>query len=92
MDIYVIRSRLESTGEALLVVGVPEGVDAPPPALAGLDAALGGLLGRVLAAGDFRGILKETRLVYPPAPQQREPRERTWPRVGETPDDRHRVR
>ncbi|MFA5861671.1 MAG: leucyl aminopeptidase [Candidatus Thermoplasmatota archaeon] len=49
----------------LLVVDAFEGVERLRGVSAKVDAATGGALARVLAAGDFKGKFKETALVHP---------------------------
>ncbi len=51
----------------LLVVHVLEREEAPRGPFAELDGRLGGTLGRALEAGDFRGKLSETLMLYPRA-------------------------
>ncbi len=53
----------ESYRGPLLIVLLAEG--SMPPSLAALDQAVGGGLGRVFGAGDFKGKRDETALIYP---------------------------
>ncbi|MEK6610917.1 MAG: leucyl aminopeptidase [Gemmatimonadota bacterium] len=56
----------------LLAIGVPKQVQkAMPESLAKLDAASGGVLGRLFADGDFSGSRDETTIVYLPGDTQR---------------------
>jgi leucyl aminopeptidase len=63
--------------ETAVLPAAPAGFDTPllavamtrgglPASLTALDQAIGGALGRLLAAGDFSGKKDETALVYPP--------------------------
>ncbi|MGH7628756.1 MAG: M17 family peptidase N-terminal domain-containing protein, partial [Gemmatimonadales bacterium] len=54
----------------LLAVAVPQGT-ALPPSLASLDAAAGGALARLYAAGDFGGKRDEVGVLYPSGPANR---------------------
>jgi leucyl aminopeptidase len=53
----------------LLALAVPRG--GLPSSLGALDAATGGALGRLMAAGDFTGKRDETALLYPAGPAER---------------------
>jgi len=53
----------------LLAVAIPRGN--LPPSLGALDDALGGVLNRLLAVGDFTGKRDETAVVYPSGPTAR---------------------
>ncbi len=54
----------------LLAIAVPQGT-ALPPSLASLDAAAGGALARLYAAGDFGGKRDEAAVLYPSGPASR---------------------
>lgn len=62
METYVLHSPLQAATESLIVIGHFEGEELPE-ALSPLDEAMNGLLASVLA-GDFRGRLKEVRVLY----------------------------
>jgi leucyl aminopeptidase len=66
MNYTLHGAALESVDAPLLAVAVPKLEKKLPPALAGLDARLAGLLGRLCASGDFGGGRDETSLVYLP--------------------------
>ena len=66
MNYTLNGSTLESVEAPLLAVAVPKHDKQLPPALAGLDARSGGVLGRLCASGDFGGGRDETSLVYLP--------------------------
>src|SRR5687768_8209969 len=54
----------------LLALAVPQG-GALPSSLAAVDAAAGGALGRLYAAGDFSGKRDEVAVLYPSGPAGR---------------------
>lgn len=56
---------ITTTKSELVVVDAFEGVERLGGVTAAVDEATGGLLSRVLAAGDFKGKFKETALVHP---------------------------
>ncbi len=53
-----------TTPTALLAVAVPEGASVPEGFLARVNAALGGAVGRLLAAGDLKGRAKDEVALY----------------------------
>jgi leucyl aminopeptidase len=68
MEIYVRKSTLAECAEPILAVGLFEDGGDLPADVAALDEVSGGLISRVLEAGDFKGKPKESRLLYmPPA-------------------------
>lgn len=64
MQITIEHQSITAAASEMLVLGLFENVTAPGGALKAVDEALNGLLGRVLAAGDFRGKLGETLLLH----------------------------
>jgi leucyl aminopeptidase len=59
----VIQARPAGYETPLLALALPRGK--LPPSLDGIDQAVGGAVGRVLASGDFTGKRDETAVVYP---------------------------
>jgi leucyl aminopeptidase len=68
--------------ETTLVSAKPAGYETPllilaltrgalPPSLSSVDSAVGGAMGRLLAAGDFSGKKDETAVLYPSGPAAR---------------------
>jgi len=53
----------------LLILALPRGT--LPPSLGSVDSAVGGAIGRLLAAGDFSGKKDETAVLYPSGPAAR---------------------
>src|ERR1051326_2600537 len=49
----------------LLAVALAQGGALPPPSLAELDRAAGGVVARAITSGDFKGKRDETALLYP---------------------------
>src|SRR5437879_3662054 len=49
----------------LLAVALAQGGAVPPPSLAELDRAAGGVVARAITSGDFKGKRDETALLYP---------------------------
>lgn len=69
LDTVVLAAAPAAHSTPLLALLVPKG---PMPAsLAPVDAATGGLIGRLYAAGDFGGKRDETALLYPPGLAER---------------------
>ncbi len=67
MKIIVKHIAAEAVASDLLALGLFEGQSVTEAGYAGLDAALGGLIGQVIAAGDFSGEALKTRLLYSPS-------------------------
>ncbi len=63
MKSTVTAAPLAQVETPLLALAVPQGASLPP-SLAELDRAAGGVLGRALGAGDYKGKRDETLLVY----------------------------
>ena len=55
---------LQQEETELLVVNLFEGVTEPSGALKAVDEALGGLVSQIIAAGDFKGKIGETHVLY----------------------------
>src|SRR5579859_2600658 len=70
MNSTVVTTPLASLETPLLAVIVPSG-NALSPALADLDRATGGTLGRAISTGDYKGKKDETALFYGTGPAQR---------------------
>jgi leucyl aminopeptidase len=66
MNSTVIQRPPAQVETPLLAVVLPAGT-ALPPSLAALDQSTGGVLGRALAAGDWKGKRDEALLLYPTA-------------------------
>ena len=64
MELTVAQGSLTEIATPLLVVNLFQDADALGGATAAADQALGGLLGRLRAAGELRGKLGETVVVY----------------------------
>ncbi len=64
MEISVKHGSLQQEETELLVVNLFEGVTTPGGALKAVDDALGGLVSQVIAAGDVKGKIGETHLLY----------------------------
>jgi leucyl aminopeptidase len=65
MEIQVIAGGIQATEDELVVVNLFEGVENPGGATAAVDQALGGSIREAIAAGDFRGKMGETMVLYP---------------------------
>ncbi len=65
MKSTVVTTPLAQVETPLLAVALAQG-SAVPSSLGELDQAAGGLLGRAIMSGDFKGKRDETSLVYPP--------------------------
>ncbi len=61
----VVTGDVRSVATDALVVNLFQGVTTPTGATGAVDAALGGAIGRVIAAGDLSGKLGETAVIYP---------------------------
>ena len=64
MQIEVRIGAIQEVEADAVVVNLLEGVTAPGGATAAVDRALEGRIARILAAGDFRGRLGETLVLY----------------------------
>jgi leucyl aminopeptidase len=64
MQIHVKQGFIQQEDSDLVVVNLFEGVTEPGGALKALDAALGGLIAQLIAAGDLKGKLGETTLLH----------------------------
>jgi leucyl aminopeptidase len=64
MNIKVVRANIQDYEADALVVNLFEGVTAPGGATGAVDHALGGQISDLIAAGDFRGKLGETAVLY----------------------------
>jgi leucyl aminopeptidase len=65
LEISIVRAEPAAAETPLLVLHVYEGEQDPIGALAQVDARIGGALGRVLAAGDFKGKKDQALVLYP---------------------------
>ena len=65
MDIQIISGAIEEQETELIVVNLFEGVKRPGGATGAVDRALGGQITEIIVAGDFKGKLNETLLLYP---------------------------
>ena len=65
VQVTVESADLAAVASELVVVGAFENADEFHGVTAAVDRASGGLLTRILTAGDFKGKLKETALVHP---------------------------
>lgn len=64
MEIIVKQGSLQQEETELVVVNLFEGVTEPSGALKAVDEALGGLISQIIAAGDFKGKIGETHVLY----------------------------
>lgn len=64
MQINVKQGQLQEEQTELLVVNLFEGANEPGGALKAVDNALGGLVSQLIAAGDLKGDLGATHLLY----------------------------
>ena len=64
MEITVKHGTLQQEETELLVVNLFEGVTELSGALKAVDEALGGLISQIIAAGDFKGKIGETHVLY----------------------------
>ncbi len=64
MQIHVKSGFIQQEATDLLVVNLFEGVTTPGGALKAVDDALGGVIAQLIAAGDLKGKLGETVLLY----------------------------
>jgi len=64
MDVHVKQGFIEDEATDAIVVNLFEGVKTPGGALKAVDEALDGLIGQLIAEGDFSGKLGETHLLY----------------------------
>jgi len=64
MQFHVKQGFVQDETADLLVVNLFEGVTEPGGATRALDQALNGLVTQVIAAGDFKGKLGETQVLY----------------------------
>ncbi len=64
MNFQVKQGFVQDEATELLVVNLFEGVTEPGGALKAVDQALSGLIAQVIAAGDFKGKLGETQVLY----------------------------
>ena len=65
MEIQVVAGGIQATEDALIVVNLFEGVEAPGGATGAVDQALSGAIREAIADGDFRGKKGETAVFYP---------------------------
>jgi len=65
LKLVVRQGQVQEVPTDLVVVNLFEGVKKPAGATGAVDAASGGAIARALAAGDFKGKLKETLVLYP---------------------------
>ncbi len=63
--IQIERGSIEKTEADAIIVNLFEGVKHPAEATGAIDRALGGAISDVIAAGDLRGKLGETVVLYP---------------------------
>src|SRR3989442_8645316 len=60
----VVSTPLAQVTTPLLALALPQG-GTVPPSLADLDRAVGGVVGRAITSGDFKGKRDESALLYP---------------------------
>lgn len=68
MKVQVTAGKLKDVRADALGVGLFQGAKRPEGEAAALDKALGGLISRLIKAGDFEGKAGQTALLYPEAP------------------------
>ncbi|HET9234550.1 MAG TPA: M17 family peptidase N-terminal domain-containing protein, partial [Candidatus Eisenbacteria bacterium] len=56
---------IAQAGGPAIAVNLYEGVKVPAGATKAVDTALGGIISRALASGDFKGQLEEVEVLYP---------------------------
>ncbi len=64
MNVRVVRESLANVKADAVVVNLFEGVTTPAGATGAVDSAMGGAISHLVAAGDFRGTLNETAVIY----------------------------
>ncbi len=64
MNVRVVRESLANVKADAVVVNLFEGVTTPARATGAVDSAMGGAISHLVAAGDFRGTLNETVVIY----------------------------
>ena len=64
MKFVVTQGDIAQQSADCIVVNLFEGVTAPGGATGAVDAALGGLISRLIAAGDIEGKAGATALIY----------------------------
>jgi leucyl aminopeptidase len=64
MEIKVVAGAIQALGAEMVVVNLFQGTQQPGGATAAVDQALDGAISAVIAAGDFKGKLGETLLLY----------------------------
>jgi leucyl aminopeptidase len=69
LEISIRTDRITAAATPLLVLQHFQDDDTPVGAVAAVDDVLGGLIGRLMARGDFRGKAEETLVVYPADPE-----------------------
>lgn len=65
VEIQVISGAIQEQETDLIVVNLFEGLKKPGGATGAVDRALGGQITEIITAGDFKGKLSETLLLYP---------------------------
>jgi leucyl aminopeptidase len=64
MDVRVVQGQIQQEESDLIVVNLFQDETVPAGALKAVDQALGGMISTMLEAGDFKGKLGDTHLVY----------------------------
>ena len=64
MNIQVKSGSIQEAKADALILNLFEGVDRPTGATGAVDKARGGAIGELIAAGDFKGRLNQTAVVY----------------------------
>ncbi len=65
MEVEIRLGSIQEIASELIVVNLFQGVEQPGGATGAVDRALGGAITELIAAGDFRGKLGETAVLYP---------------------------
>ncbi len=65
IDVNVIIGAIQQSDADAIVVNLFEGVEEPGGATGAVDAALGGAIRELIAAGDFEGKAGQTAVLYP---------------------------
>jgi leucyl aminopeptidase len=64
MDIQIKTGAIQAQPADLIVVNLFQGADQPGGATGAVDAALGGVIAELIGAGDFKGKVGESALLY----------------------------
>ncbi len=64
MDIRVVHGNIAEAAADAVIVNLFEGVTQPGGATGAVDEKIGGLIRRLIAAGEFKGKLNETAVIH----------------------------